>query len=102
MRTNSQAQTLDGEVLTGRRVSFSSQVVPGLIAAFDSVVILTVAVLSFLFLVGDHAEDASYYTVAVSFVWIVTLLLMNFAGLYQLEPILRPLKFSDKILVSFA
>ena len=100
-RVGSTARTSD-DVEPGIRLSFSSQVVPGLITALDSAVILSVALFSFLALVGEHVEDVGYYGAAIAFVWITTTLLMNFAGLYQLEPILRPLAFSDKILIAFA
>ncbi|HEY1362523.1 MAG TPA: undecaprenyl-phosphate glucose phosphotransferase [Xanthobacteraceae bacterium] len=85
-----------------RRFSISSQVIPGLMAAVDSVVILGVALISFLAVVGDRVEDPSLYLAATAFVWLVTLLLFNFAGLFQFEPILRPLAFADKLVIAFA
>lgn len=81
--------------------SISSQVLPGLIAGLDTFAILSVALLSFLVLVGSDAGETDHYVTAVCFVWLVALMLMHFAGLYQLEPIMRPLAFVDKFIVAF-
>jgi hypothetical protein len=84
-----------------KRFLISSTVVPGLLIALDSVVILSAALISYLVVVG-YFGDTSYYAVAIAFVWLVTILLMRFAGLYEFEPIMRPLVFSDKIMIAFA
>jgi Undecaprenyl-phosphate glucose phosphotransferase len=42
-----------------------------------------------------------YYAAAVCFVWVVVGFLMNFAGLYRLEPIMSPLAYADKIVIAF-
>jgi Undecaprenyl-phosphate glucose phosphotransferase len=68
----------------------------------DSFVILSSALISYLIIVANHVEDPSYYAAAVGFVWLATIMLMNFGGLYQFEPIMRPLAFADKILIAFA
>ena len=96
------ARTIGADFEPGLRLSFSSHVVPGLIAALDTAMIMSVALVSFFALVGQYVEDVSYYGAAIAFVWITTILLLHFAGLYQLEAILRPLAFSDKILIAFA
>ena len=36
------------------------------------------------------------------FVWLSTIIFLHFAGLYKFEPIMRPLAFSDKLLIAFA
>ena len=83
-------------------VSISSQVVPGIMAILDSIVILSVAGISYYLIVGYAAIEPGSYAAAVCFVWLFTILLMHFGGLYQFEPILRPLMFVDKIVVAFA
>jgi Undecaprenyl-phosphate glucose phosphotransferase len=93
------AATPDTTIRAG--FSISSQVLPGLIAALDTFAILSVALISFLVLVGSNLDGADQYVTAVCFVWLVALMLMHFAGLYQLEPIMRPLGFADKFLVAF-
>src|SRR5262249_37156570 len=84
-----------------RTFSISSQVVPGLVVALDSLVILSVALTTYLAIVGDFG-DADYYGAAIGFVWLASLLLMNFAGLYQFDSIMRPLAVADKITIAFA
>src|SRR5262245_31475985 len=78
-----------------RRFSISSQVIPGLITGLDSLVILSSALITYLLVVADYVEDPSYYAAAGAFVWLASIMLMNFAGLYQFEPITRPLAFAD-------
>src|SRR5215213_450942 len=87
--------TADGP-LTKRKFSISSHVIPGLMVGLDSTVILATALISYSALVAYTVEEAGYYGVAVSFFWLVTLMLMNLAGLYEFEPIMRPLAFLDK------
>ena len=87
--------------LPRRTFSISSHVIPGLIVTLDSVVILASAIIAYVVVVGDFIEDASYYLAAICFVWLATLMFMNFAGLYLFEPIMRPLAITDKIIISF-
>src|SRR5262245_2324779 len=82
-----------------RRLSFSSQVLPGIVAGLDTGAILSTATASFVFLVGDKVEDVGYYAAAICFVWITAGFLMHFAGLYRLDPIMRPLMYADKIII---
>src|SRR4051812_44549253 len=81
--------------------SISSQVLPGLMAVLDTVAIWSVALISFAALVENYLDGAEQYITAVCFVWLVAMMLMHFAGLYQLEPIMRPLGFVDKLVVAF-
>jgi Undecaprenyl-phosphate glucose phosphotransferase len=84
-----------------RTFSISSQVVPGLMVALDSLVILSVALITYSAIIGDFG-DTDYYGAAIGFVWLASILLMNFAGLYQFESIMRPLAVADKIAIAFA
>ena len=84
-----------------RRFSISSHVIPGLMIGFDSLVILASAIISYTMIVGN-VEDPSYYAAAAAFVWIVTIMLLNFGGLYEFDPIMKPLSFLDKIVIAFA
>src|SRR5262245_29676273 len=93
------AATRDSTVRAG--YSISSQVVPGLIVALDTFAVLSVALASVLVLVDSFPDDADHYITAACFVWLVALMLMHFAGLYRLEPIMRPLAFVDKLVVAF-
>src|SRR5262245_29386883 len=84
-----------------RTFSISSQVIPGLMVALDSLVILSVALITYSTIVGDFG-DSNYYSAAIGFVWLASILLMNFAGLYQFESIMRTLAVADKIAIAFA
>src|SRR5947207_7622561 len=94
------AATQDSTVRAG--FSISSQVLPSLIAALDTFAILSVALVSFLLVVDSFPDDAEGYVTAICFVWLVALMLMHFAGLYQLEPIVRPFAFISNFIVAFA
>src|SRR4051794_26462409 len=87
---------------TRARMSISSHVLPGLVVALDSIAILSAGMCAYALFVGAWLDDPSHYVAAVTFVWLVMLMLMNFAGLYRLEPIMRPFAFADKIVVGFA
>src|SRR5262249_3291243 len=77
-----------------------SRVIPQLMIALDSLVILSSALISYIAIV--YFGELSYYAAAVAFVWLVTIMLMNFAGLYEFDPIIRPFAFVDKIVIVFA
>jgi Undecaprenyl-phosphate glucose phosphotransferase len=92
------------------KLPISSHVVPGIALILDSIAILAAALAFYLILI-DHSlypvlfeaktEGSGLYVEATVFIWLVTVLLMNFAGLYQFEAILRPFAFADKIILSF-
>ena len=52
-------------------------------------------------IIGDAGENFGVYVVAAAFTWLVNLLLLNFAGLYEFEAILRPAAFADKVVLVF-
>jgi Undecaprenyl-phosphate glucose phosphotransferase len=91
----------DRSLAAPRGLTFSSQVLQELVIGIDSIVILAAGLVTYLVLVGSEAQDPAYYGAAISFVWLVSISLMNFAGLYQLDPVMRPLAFADKILIAF-
>ena len=86
--------------LARKRFSISSRVIPGLMAAVDSLAILSTALISYLAIV--QFGEPSYYAAAIAFVWLVGIMLMNFAGLYEFDAIMRPLAYSDRIVIAFA
>ena len=100
MQTNSPSPV--SKKVQSRRAQFaiSSHVIPGLIASIDSIVILLSALISSTFVV--YSGDANYYAAATAFVWLGTILLMNFAGLYEFDAVTRPLIYADKIVIVFA
>jgi Undecaprenyl-phosphate glucose phosphotransferase len=102
MHVDNVDQAYEREFVLPRRVSFSSQILQELIIGVDSIVILAVALVTYFAFVGNEAQDPAYYVAAIAFVWLVSIALMNMAGLYQLDPIMRPLAFADKFLIAFA
>src|SRR5262249_28565611 len=102
MQAEAATSAPDSAALPLRRFSISSHVIPGVMVGLDSLVILSTALISYYTIVGGYLEDNGYYGAAIAFFWLVTMMLMNFAGLYRFEPIFRPLAFADKIAVTFA
>src|SRR5215831_17781462 len=100
MQTDPCSHTSEHAQLSRKRFSISSRVIPQLMIALDSLVILSSALISYIAIV--YFGELSHYAAAVAFVWLVTLMLMNFAGLYEFEPIMRPFAFLDKIVIVFA
>ena len=97
LRRNSRSQTLKS--LAKKRFSISSQVLRGLMIAIDSLVILSSGLLLYDLIVEFGVP--SYYAAAVAFVWLVSIMLMNFAGLYEFDAVTRPIAFIDKIIIVF-
>lgn len=85
-----------------RTLTFSSHILRELIMALDTSVILAVALGTYLAVVGDSPYERGYYGAAVGFVWLVSITLMNQAGLYRLDPVMRPLFHLDNIAIAFA
>lgn len=83
-----------------RQFSISSQVLRGLMIAVDSLVILSTGLICFGAIV--YFGEPSYYAAAIAFVWLVSILLMNLAGLYEFDPVTRPFVFIDRIAIVFA
>ena len=99
-----QANRLKGSpraFLSQRRLPLSSQVVPSLMVLLDSVAIVTSGLVTHVIIVGAYGNTIGYYAVAISFVWLTTVLLMNFAGLYKFDVLLRPIVYLDKFVVAF-
>jgi putative colanic acid biosysnthesis UDP-glucose lipid carrier transferase len=93
------SRTLNAE-LPNKRFSISSSVIPQLMMVLDSLAILATAFIAY-FVTIDFAEP-SYYAAATAFVWLVTIMLLNFAGLYDFDAIVRPLTYVDKVVIVFA
>src|SRR5262249_55051899 len=96
---NSRSAASKGAELAKKRFSISSRVIPGLIIALDSLVVLSTALISYLAII--NLAEPSYYAAAVAFVWLVSVMLMSFAGLYEFDAVTHPLKVADKIVIVF-
>ena len=97
VRSNSRLRTSGS---AEKRFSISSRVIRGLMIAMDSLVILSAGLISFNVIV--YFGEPSYYAAAIAFVWLVSILLMNLAGLYEFDPVTRPLASIDRIAIVFA
>lgn len=89
-------------VASNGRLSISSNVVPGIAAALDATVILVAAAASYWWATSGQVEEPGHYGAAIAFVWLASLMLLHFGGLYQFEAILRPLAFMDRLIIAFA
>ena len=84
-----------------RHLSVSSNVIPGIMIWLDTLAIVSAGVLTYVFeAVGG--EETSYYAAAIAFVWLVAVTLLKIGGLYELDAILKPIQFIDKLLLAFA
>src|ERR1044071_2160749 len=99
MKDDSTSSASRNRQSANRRLSISSHVLPGLLTALDSIVILSSGFISFAFIV--NFGDPNYYAAAIAFVWLLTILLMNFSGLYRFEAITQPLIYVDKLVIVF-
>ena len=97
LRRNSRSQMLKSR--RKKRFSISSQVLRGLMMTVDSLVILSSGLLLYNLII--EFAVTSYYAAAVAFVWLVSIMLMNFAGLYEFDAVTRPIAFIDKIIIVF-
>ena len=89
--------------MSRRLFSVSSTVIPGVVVGLDSVAILLSGLLTYAYmmdLVGLDKE--SYYAAAVAFVWLAAVTILKFGGLYQLDAIIKPFSFLDKLVLAFA
>jgi Undecaprenyl-phosphate glucose phosphotransferase len=91
-----------GLVAPGRRFSVSSNVIPGVVLSVDSLTILATGYLTYLAVVGGMVEDPNYYAAAIAFIWLVTITLMNFGGLYEFDSILNPISSLSRFALAFA
>jgi Undecaprenyl-phosphate glucose phosphotransferase len=98
-RNNSRSAASKDAGLAKKRFSISSRVIPGLIIVLDSAVVLSTALISYVGII--YFAEPSYYAAAVAFVWLVSIMLMSFAGLYEFDAVTHPLKVADKIIIVF-
>jgi Undecaprenyl-phosphate glucose phosphotransferase len=83
-----------------RRIKISSQFLAGLIGLLDTVAVLGAGVA--VYLITDlRGDDASQYVAAATFVWLATMMLYQFGGLYQFDAIVRPASVIDRLAVGF-
>lgn len=82
------------------RFIFLIRLIPTIQVLLDSIVLLACGYLTYMFLVFYSYKTADYYTLAITFHWLLTVMLMYFAGLYQFESVLRAERTSDRIIIA--
>ena len=82
------------------RYPLSDRVLIGLQAGLDSLAIIAVGLASFWLMITYEQPPSELYLSATAFVWIASVLLLHFAGLYTLEAIMRPLQVLDRFLIA--
>ncbi|QIE55865.1 undecaprenyl-phosphate glucose phosphotransferase [Pikeienuella piscinae] len=100
----SEMQVSDRDIapLRPREHRYPISIVPGALAAIDLLLILFVALQTCNYFVILNDDLRGQYIFAAAFVGFVTLLLFQRAGLYDLDAIMRPLRFSDAIIAGIA
>lgn len=88
--------------LRPREHRYSIAIVPGAMAMIDLLLILFISYQTCNYFVILNDEVRGQYIFAAAFVGFVTLLLFQRAGLYDLDAIMRPLRFSDAIIAGIA
>lgn len=82
----------------GRWNLFSSSMIPGIVTMFD---ILAIALPGTILFVTGHSSNLyvlEYYIFAIAFVTAISVVLLNYADLYQISAIMRPIERSDSVL----
>jgi putative colanic acid biosysnthesis UDP-glucose lipid carrier transferase len=82
------------------RFIFLIRLIPTIQLLLDSLVLLACGYLTYMFLVFYSYKTADYYTLAIMFHWLLTVMLMYFAGLYQFESVLRAERTTDRIIIA--
>src|SRR5262245_46274020 len=77
----------------------SAQVVSTLTCLMDSLAILLSGSALYGLFVFYSTEANSIYVSAICFIWICTILLFQFAGIYTFEAILSPFAYVDKLAI---
>jgi Undecaprenyl-phosphate glucose phosphotransferase len=94
--THSEAKTLRS------RISVSSLVLPGIVVTLDGIVIILAALATYITTVAHRGALFDNYLAASGFVFVFVIVIMQFAGLYKFNAILRPLAVSYAIVGAFA
>ena len=80
----------------------SSSIVSGLVFLLDSFSVLIFGFLSIVLLIGFASENLDFYVPAVLFIWIASFMFFHFAGLYQFDTIVDPMKSWDNFIAAYA
>ena len=89
-----------GQVRAGRNYAFVTKLYPSLMAAADSAVLLAAGYLCYYGLVPYSYKSENLYHVAINANWLVTVMIFQFAGLYQFDALLKPRSVMDRMVIA--
>jgi putative colanic acid biosysnthesis UDP-glucose lipid carrier transferase len=95
-------KSLSGEdaVRGAAPLKFLARQIPMVAMLVDSVCLLATGWLTYEFLVYHSYKTVDTYHLAIVFNWLVTVGLFYFAGLYSIEPIVRPLRSANRVIIA--
>jgi Undecaprenyl-phosphate glucose phosphotransferase len=90
-------------LMTAREKSFplSSSVVVGVFVLLDGAWFIVAGLLAYVFLVDRAIPPAELYLAAVLFIWLASLFIFNYVGLYKFAAIMAPVANLLRLLVAF-
>lgn len=83
-----------------RNFAFVTKLFPSLMAAADSLVLLVAGYGCYYGLVPYTYKSENFYHVAINANWLVTVMIFQFAGLYQYDAMLRPRSALDRVIIA--
>lgn len=83
-----------------RSRSSAVAVLPGLIGLVDTFLMVACAALAYRSLVIYSADTVDIYVATTFFVSFLALFLFQRAGLYEIDAIMRPMRFSDAVIAA--
>ena len=89
-----------GQAREHRNYAFVTKVFPSLMAGADSLVLLAAGYGCYYGLVPYSYKSENFYHVAINANWLVTLMIFQFAGLYQFDAMLKPRSAMDRVIIA--
>jgi Undecaprenyl-phosphate glucose phosphotransferase len=96
------AEMLLSDPAGDRPFAYSSAMLPGVVLVLDGVMILAAALVSWSVLPGIGADRVDSYVFCIGFVLCASVVLMNRAGLYEIDGIVRPIARADCVVIAVA
>ena len=101
---NSQPMVMDdiavAQARAQRNYAFLTKLFPSLLAAADCLVLLAAGYGCYYGLVPYSYKSESFYHVAINANWLVTVMIFQFAGLYQFDAMLKPRASIDRVVIA--
>jgi len=78
----------------------SSSVVTGIFSIIDAILLMAAGVFSFNNIIGGSVLEAELYPAAICFVWLVSLFLFYYGGLYDFKAIMAPFRHMFRVAIA--